>query len=45
MEKKERTPQWIRRRVRARMAETGEKYTTALRAVKAEIEAHKEKNG
>lgn len=35
-------PKWLKRRVRARMKETGEKYTTALRAVQAEIAEHKE---
>lgn len=29
-------PKWLKRIVRARMAETGEKYTTALRAIQAE---------
>jgi hypothetical protein len=31
-------PKWLKRRVRARMAETGEKYTTALRHIQAELE-------
>lgn len=35
-EKKERKPQWLRRMVRERMKETGEKYTVALRAVEEE---------
>ena len=35
---KQQTPKWMKRLVRQRMAETGEKYTQALRAVKAERE-------
>jgi hypothetical protein len=33
------TPKWIKRRVRLRMQETGEKYTKTLRDIKAELEA------
>ena len=36
--KPEGTPKWMKRLVRARMAETGENYTKALRVVKAEHE-------
>lgn len=38
------TPGWMKSLVRARMEETGEKYTAALRAVRAEHEARKEKD-
>lgn len=31
-------PKWLKRKVRARMKETGEKYTTALRAIQKERE-------
>ena len=31
-------PKWLKRKVRARMKETGEKYTTALRAIQKEME-------
>lgn len=35
-------PRSVKRQVRARMAETGEKYTTALRALEAEEAAKEE---
>lgn len=37
------TPKRIKKIVRARMKETGEKYTVALRAVLAELEAQEGK--
>lgn len=33
------TPRWMKKLVRARMADTGEKYTAALRAVQADVDA------
>lgn len=34
------TPKWLKRKVRARMAETGEKYTQALRRIQEEWAAN-----
>ena len=33
-------PKWLKRKVRARMAETGEKYTQALRHIQEELAAN-----
>lgn len=38
-------PKWLKRRVRARMAETGEKYTKALRAIQDEMKKEEENAG
>ena len=37
--KPEGTPRWMKRLVRERMKETGEKYTKTLRDIKAEVAA------
>lgn len=39
------TPNWIKKLARARMAATGEKYTEALRAVKADVDAARAEYG
>lgn len=39
MDEKKPTPRFVKQLVRARMAATGEKYTTALRAVLADVDA------
>jgi hypothetical protein len=39
------TPKFIKQLVRRRMAATGEKYTTALRAVKTDVEAARAQYG
>ena len=36
------TPNWLKRKARARQAETGEKYMAALRAVSKEAEERKD---